>query len=117
MAAAQTELKAGRDASWKTISGCCQHFAEWCGEEEEACTSYFLKGLSSTQLLSGRTQASGAQRMRLRPVITLHLCIPTEKQLLQTVPSLPAGNLAFFKFSFLAADGPATISPNLLDKD
>lgn len=40
------------------------HSAEWCDEEEEACTSLFSNGLLSALLDRG---CGGAQRMKFRP--------------------------------------------------
>lgn len=60
-----TELKAGRDGYRKNnirLLTTEQHFAEWCDEEEEACTSWFLNGLPCTQPLRARLRSSGAQR-------------------------------------------------------
>lgn len=44
-----------------------QHFAEWCDEEEEACTSLFLNGLHCTHPLTPRPRSSKPQQMKFRP--------------------------------------------------
>lgn len=106
--------------SWKTISGCCQHFAEWCGEEEEACTSCFLKGLSSTQLLSGRTQTSRAEESTADETEARDYSAPLhpDREITSAYSPIPAcrksGPLQVLQF--LAADGSAPISPNTWTK-